>query len=237
MSFYVLSDFIGVINKSSHLAGTLSKCNSFSTAHTKPKPKLVDEVFRKQKSMQNPALPRAKEGSSREMGKSVSSKLLDSDHLRHDESKAKMLSPKFSQSQDLEGFKIAKEQNFAKRRSSFEFEHSVASSTIASSTIFSQRVDQTPVSGSELISFCMTNKLEPKTLLTDSKLEPPTPVNHASWVMEEPVLYGMKHCFTPLAPHVYAYTHTHDSVCVHDPLQILMTVCFLVHLIIVVYWF
>lgn len=200
---HVFSDFLGVINKSSHLPGTLSKSNSFSTVHTKPKPKLVDEVFRKQKSMQNPALPHGKEGSSRVMGKSVSSKLLDSDRFRYDESKAKMLSPKFSHSQDLAGFKHAKEQNFAKRKSSFEFEHSVASSTIASSTIFSQRVDQTPVSGS------ITNKREPKTLLTDSKFEQPMPVNHEIWAREEPVLYGMKHRLTSLSPHVYAHTHTH----------------------------
>lgn len=164
--------------------GTLSKSNSFSTVHTKPKPKLVDEVFRKQKSMQNPALPHGKEGSSRVMGKSVSSKSLDSDRFRYDESKAKMLSPNFSHSQDVAGFKHAKEQNFAKRKSSFEFEHSVASSTIASSTIFSQRVDQTRVSGS------ITNKREPKTLLTDSKFEQPMPVNHEIWAREEPVLYG-----------------------------------------------
>lgn len=202
---YVLSDFLGVINKSSHLAGTLSKSNSFSAAHTKPKPKLVDEVFRKQKSMQNPALPHGNEGSSRVMGKSASSRSSDSDRLRYDESKSKMLSLKFSHSQDLAGFKHAKEQNFSKRKSSLEFEHSVASSTTASSTIFSHRVDQTPVSGSELVSFCITNKCEPKTVLSDNKLEPPMPDNSEIWAMEEPVLYGMKYCLTPLAPHVYTH--------------------------------
>ncbi|KAK1399336.1 hypothetical protein POM88_009199 [Heracleum sosnowskyi] len=178
--------------------GTLSKSNSFSAAHTKPKSKLVDEVFRKQKSMQNLALPHGKEGSSRVMGKSASSRSLDPDRLRFDESKAKMLPLKFSHSRDLAGFKHAKEQNFAKRKSSFEFEHSVASSPIASSTIFPRRVDQPPVSGSELV--CITNKREPKTVLTDGKLEPPMPVNNAIWAMEEPVLYGdrKKHlpCFS-----------------------------------------
>lgn len=206
MYSFVLSDFHGEINKSSHLAGTLSKSNSFSTAHTKPKPKLVDEVFRKQKSIKNPALPHIKEGSSRVMGKSVSSKSLDSDRSRYDESKAKMLAPKFSQAQDLVGFKHAKVQNFAKRKSSFEFEGSIASSAIASSTFFSQRVDQTPASHSEPVSFCITNKHEPNSVLTDSKLESPMPVTHAVWDMEVPVLHGIKYCLTSLAP--YVCTHT-----------------------------
>ncbi|KAL8148550.1 hypothetical protein AgCh_005788 [Apium graveolens] len=67
--------------------GTLSMSSSFSTAHTEPKPNLVDKVFRKQKSMQNSALPRGKEGSSRVMGKSLSSNSFDSNRLRYDESK------------------------------------------------------------------------------------------------------------------------------------------------------
>lgn len=200
MYSYVLHDFHGEINKSSHLSGIISKFNSFSTANTKPKLKLVDEVFRKQKSMKNPALPRIKEGSSRVMGKSVSSKSIDSDRALYDESKAQMLSPKFSHAQDLVGFKHAKEQNFSKRKSSFKFELSVASSTIASSTFFPQRVDQTPVSQSEPVSFCITNKHEPKAVLTNCKLEPPTPLTHAVWPVEAPILHGIKFCLTSFAP-------------------------------------
>lgn len=121
MYSYALHDFICDINKFSHFAGALINSNSFRTTNIKPEFMLVDEVFRKQKSMQNPALPYIKEGSRRVMGKSVSSKSFDSDHLRYEDSEAKMLSPNFSHAQDLAGFEHAKEHNFSKRKSSFDF--------------------------------------------------------------------------------------------------------------------
>ncbi|KAL1826832.1 hypothetical protein ACET3Z_005244 [Daucus carota] len=68
--------------------------------------------------MQNPIVPHIKQGSSRVIGKSVSSKSFNLDKLRYDESKSTMLSPKFPLAPDLAGFKHAKEQNFAKRKSS-----------------------------------------------------------------------------------------------------------------------
>ena len=154
MYCYALSDFLCNINKTSHLTGSLIKSKSFSTTHTKSEFKLLDEVFCNKKSMPNPAVPRIKEGSSRVMGKSVSSKSFDSDHLRNDESNSEMLSPKFSHARDLAGFKHAKEQNFVKRKSSLAQESTNLAEKVQGSSISHPRQCSTAGTKSDSCQKC-----------------------------------------------------------------------------------
>ena len=66
--------------------------------------------------MQNPVASRIKDGSSRVIKKSVSSKSFDSDNLRYNECKSTMLSPKFSHARELA---LNMQRNrFVKRKSS-----------------------------------------------------------------------------------------------------------------------
>ncbi|KAL1823939.1 hypothetical protein ACET3Z_010717 [Daucus carota] len=134
--------------------GSLIKSKSFSTTHTKSEFKLLDEVFCNKKSMPNPAVPRIKEGSSRVMGKSVSSKSFDSDHLRNDESNSEMLSPKFSHARDLAGFKHAKEQNFVKRKSSLAQESTNLAEKVQGSSISHPRQCSTAGTKSDSCQKC-----------------------------------------------------------------------------------
>lgn len=162
-----------MLTKAVDLAGNLFKSKSFSSTITKPKVKLVDELVpQKQKSNREAAPPDTKGGLSRSMGKSMSFRSVNSGRLNSTDSKVKMLSPKFPHAQDIKGQKHTKERSFLERKSSIRLERPLinSSSTVASSTSSSPRVDRNLSVRDETVPFSISNNRELKAVHSDSKL-------------------------------------------------------------------
>lgn len=186
-------EFHCCINLANHAAGAFIKSNSFSTSNAKPKVKLVDEVvFRKQKSLRDPASLDSKEGGSRVMGKSMSFRSVHSGRLSSGESKVKMLSPE--NVPDLKGSKHLKDRSFVERKNSFKSERPSAGSAVGASTLSSPKVDKRPAARGDNVSFSsISNVREVKAVPSESKsTQSSRPVNQSLRKGSEvPVALGM----------------------------------------------
>ncbi|KAG7980620.1 hypothetical protein I3843_05G191200 [Carya illinoinensis] len=151
--------------------GTLFKSNSFNAFNSKPKVKLVDEVPQKQKGAREHTSIDMKEGPARMISKSMSFKPANSGRTNASESKVKMLSSNFTHVQDLKGLKQAKERGPFERKNSCKLERPLISSTTASSTVLTAKVDQKLGSRGEtsLPSFVSNNR-DSKVVQSDGKL-------------------------------------------------------------------
>ncbi|WCJ27758.1 RING/FYVE/PHD zinc finger superfamily protein [Euphorbia peplus] len=148
--------------------GTLLKSNSFNAVNSKPKVKLVDEGPQKLKSSRDPDM---KEGSARMISKSMSFRSVNSVRSGATDSKVKMLSPKFSHSQEIKGLKQVKERNAFESKSLSKLDRPLlGSSSTTSSSVSVPKATQrlTPRGESAMISSTSNNK-ESKASHTDSK--------------------------------------------------------------------
>ncbi|KAF1001935.1 ASI1-immunoprecipitated protein 2-like isoform X2 [Apium graveolens] len=153
--------------------GNLFKSKSFSSASTKPKVKLVDEIVpQKQKSNREAAPLDTKGGLCRSMTKSMSFRSVNSGRLNSTDSKVKMLSPNFPHAQDIKGQKHTKERSFFERKSSIRLERPLinSNSTVASSTSSSPRVDRNLSVRDETVPLSTSTNRELKAVQSDSKL-------------------------------------------------------------------
>ncbi|XWS58009.1 hypothetical protein CRYUN_Cryun09bG0222200 [Craigia yunnanensis] len=142
--------------------GTLLKSNSFNTANSKPKVKLVDEVvLQKQKNARERASLDSEEEPARMMGKSMSFKSTNSG--RSGESKFKMLLTKYPHAQDLKGLKQVKERISLERKKFSKLDRS-------SSTVSMPKVDQKLTPHTDIISHSFaSNNRETKVVKSGGK--------------------------------------------------------------------
>ncbi|XP_065852678.1 protein PARALOG OF AIPP2 isoform X2 [Euphorbia lathyris] len=148
--------------------GTLLKSNSFSTPNSKPKVKLVDEVPQKLKSSRDLDM---KEGSARMISKSMSFRSVNPARSSATDSKVKMLTPKFSQSQEIKGLKQVKERNVFESKSVSKLDRPLLGSSLTtSSSVSVPKVNQklTPRGESAMTSSTSNNK-ESKASQSDIK--------------------------------------------------------------------
>ncbi|KAK1392085.1 PHD-type domain-containing protein [Heracleum sosnowskyi] len=152
--------------------GNLFKSKSFSSASTKPKVKLVDELVpQTQKSNREAAPLDTKGGLCSSMTKSMSFRSVKSGRLNSADSKVKMLSPKFPHAQDIKGQKHTKERSFFERKSSIRLERPLinSKSTVASSTSSSPRIDRNLSVRDETVPLSTSSNRELKAVHSDSK--------------------------------------------------------------------
>lgn len=133
------------------------KSNSFSTLNSKPKVKPVDEaISQKHKGNRELTPLDSKEGRPRMMSKSMSFRSYPG-RPSAGESKLKMLSPKFSHSQDMKGLKQVKDRNAFERKN------------LSKSGVSVSKVDQKFTYRSESTSPSSMNNRESKVVKTEGK--------------------------------------------------------------------
>ncbi|KAH0691630.1 hypothetical protein KY289_018988 [Solanum tuberosum] len=145
--------------------GTFSKSNSFSSLAAKRKVLLVDESFPpKQKLVRESTGLDAKESSTRSMSKSMSFRSISTSRNNVSESKVKMLSPRFSPSQDKAQMQT-KERNQFERKNSFRSERSPGTSVPSRTDQRSAfRGDPSPLPSSSNIRDSRTGQLDSKPM-------------------------------------------------------------------------
>ncbi|XP_050225698.1 uncharacterized protein LOC126675142 isoform X2 [Mercurialis annua] len=146
---------------------TLLKSNSFSTFNSKPKVKLVDVVPQKQKGSRDLDV---KEGPARMISKSMSFRSVNVGRSNAFESKAKMVSSKSCQTQDMKGIKQVKERNAFENKSLCKSDRPPGSSLSTSSNAYVPKVNQKPTPRGEgvLLSSAGNNR-DSKGSLSDPK--------------------------------------------------------------------
>eukprot|EP00258_Populus_trichocarpa_P023393 XP_024439412.1 uncharacterized protein LOC7465630 isoform X3 [Populus trichocarpa] len=149
--------------------GTLLKSNSFNTVNSKPKVKLVNEFPQKHKGTRESSLD-MKERPARMMSKSMSFKSVNSGRSVTIESKGKMISSKYSHTQDARGLKQVKDQNAIDRKNLLRLDRPLGSS-MPNSAVSTPKVDQriTPRGESAIASSPSINR-ELKSTQSDGKL-------------------------------------------------------------------
>ncbi|KAJ6884298.1 hypothetical protein NC652_031331 [Populus alba x Populus x berolinensis] len=149
--------------------GTLLKSNSFNTINSKPKVKLVNEFPQKHKGTRESSLD-MKERPARMMSKSMSFKSVNSGRSVTIESKGKMISSKYSHTQDARGLKQVKDQNAIDRKNLLRLDRPLGSS-MPNSAVSTPKVDQriAPRGESAIVSSTSINR-ELKSTQSDGKL-------------------------------------------------------------------
>ncbi|KAL9249095.1 ASI1-immunoprecipitated protein 2-like protein [Drosera capensis] len=130
------------ISNSNHgLKGALLKSKSFSTFNSKPKTKFVDDIPQKRKQSVV-----AKDRLGKMLGKSFSFKG-SSSRINLGEAKVKMLSPRSSHVQELNGLKYSKERSF-ERKNLIKSDNVPASQVLANATKYQSRGEVKKLSAS-----------------------------------------------------------------------------------------
>ncbi|KAL8095536.1 uncharacterized protein LOC141693523 isoform X2 [Apium graveolens] len=152
--------------------GTFLRSKSFSSASANQKVQRLDEVVpQKHKSNREAASLGTKGGVNRMMGKSRSFHSVNSGGSNSTDSKAKMLSPKFSHGQDMKSHEHTKERSLVKRKNSLRLERPLVNSAVSTSTSSSPRIDKNLPIRDETVPFSSTsNNREFKSMHSDNRL-------------------------------------------------------------------
>ncbi|KAJ8761697.1 hypothetical protein K2173_004473 [Erythroxylum novogranatense] len=148
--------------------GTLLKSNSFNALSSKPKVKLVDEVPSKHKGMGESSSLDVKEEPVRMISKSTSFKSVNSSRLNAAETKVKMLSPKFSHNQDVQGPR--QKRNAFERKNLSKLDRPLVSSVIRSSVVATPKADSKTTNRGESAVSSSSNNREIKPVQSDVKM-------------------------------------------------------------------